>query len=114
MHHKTRSTRAGTRLAALVSAVLVADTAPAHHAETIKTVNGEAIDSTVLEFYLTSRTQKPVEQVTAEERTVLVEELTDIYLLSNHESAAGVETDPQIQAQIELQRRGVIAQTVAG
>jgi peptidyl-prolyl cis-trans isomerase C len=100
-------------LAALISAVLVTVVATNINAETIKTVNGEAIDSSVLDFYLTSRTQKPVEQVTAEERTLLVEELTDIYLLSNNESATEVEKDPQVQAQIELQRRGVIAQMVA-
>ena len=113
MHYKTGSTRAGTRLAALVSAFLVAVVATNINAETIKTVNGEAIDSSVLDFYLTSRTQKPVDQVTAEERILLVAELTDIYLLSNNESAAEVEKDPQVRAQIELQRRGVIAQMVA-
>jgi peptidyl-prolyl cis-trans isomerase C len=113
MYYKTGSSRAGTQLAALVSAVLVAVAATNINAETIKTVNGEAIDSSVLDFYLTSRTQKPVDQVTAEERTILVEELTDIYLLSNNESATEVEKDPQVQAQIELQRRGVIAQMVA-
>ena len=114
MYYKTGSTRAGKRLAALVSAVLVTVVATNINAETIKTVNGEAIDSAVLDFYLTSRTQKPVEQVTAEERIILVEELTDIYLLSNNESAIEVEKDPQVKAQIELQRRGVIAQMVAG
>ena len=114
MHYKTGSTRAGTRLAALVSAVLFAIVATNVNAETIKTVNGEAIDSSVLDFYLTSRTQKPVEEITAEERIILVAEMTDIYLLSNNEAAAEVEKDPQIQAQIELQRRGVIAQMVAG
>ena len=43
----------------------------------------------------------------------LLVELTDIYLLSSNEEAAEIAKDPKIQAQLELQRRGVIAQVVA-
>lgn len=113
MHYLTGSRSIGTRFTTVVSAMLITVVAMGVNAETIKTVNGEAIDSSVLDFYLTSRTQKPVDQVTEEERVMLVKELVDIYLLSNNESATEVAKDPQVQAQIELQRRGVIAQLVA-
>ena len=83
------------------------------NAEPVKTVNGTDIDSAVLDVYIQNRVNKPLEQVTAEEREAMIGELTDIYLLSTQDSAAGLEDDPQVAAQIELQKRGVLAQAVA-
>lgn len=82
-------------------------------AETLKTVNGEPIDSTVFEFYVQSRANRPLAQVSAEERESLLGELTDIYLLSTQPAAREARNNPQIAAQIELQRRGILAQAVA-
>lgn len=82
-------------------------------AETVATVNGAAIDSAVLDFYIQSRTNRPATQVSPQELEALTSELTDIFLLSTQESAAKYEKDPQIQAQLELQRRGILAQAVA-
>jgi peptidyl-prolyl cis-trans isomerase C len=82
-------------------------------AETVATVNGAAIDSAVLDFYIQSRTNRPATQVSPQELEALTSELTDIFLLSTQESAAEYERDPQIQAQLELQRRGILAQAVA-
>lgn len=97
--------------AAVVTAMFVTG-APAQ-AETVATVNGTAIDSAVLDAYIQNRVEKPLEQVTADERQVLLSELTDIYLLSTQESARQLEDDPQVAAQIELQKRGVLAQAAA-
>lgn len=83
------------------------------NAEPVKTVNGTDIDSAVLDVYIQNRVNKPLEQVTAEEREAMIGELTDIYLLSTQDSAADLEDDPQVAAQIELQKRGVLAQAVA-
>jgi peptidyl-prolyl cis-trans isomerase C len=83
------------------------------NAEPVKTVNGTAIDSAVLNAYMQNRVNKPLADVTAEERETLTAELTDIYLLSTDKSAADLEDDPQVAAQIELQTRGVLAQAVA-
>lgn len=82
-------------------------------AEPIKSVNGTAIDSAVLDAYMQNRVNKPLEQVTPEEREMLISELTDIYVLSTQESAQELEDDPKVAAQIELQTRGVLAQAVA-
>ncbi len=82
-------------------------------AEPVKTVNGTPIDSAVLDAYMQNRVDKPVEQVTPEEREALISELTDIYLLSTQKSAENLEQDPKVAAQIELQTRGVLAQAVA-
>lgn len=106
-----RKTASGCILAAAM-AVAVLSAGPVH-SETVSTVNGTAIDSTVLDVYIENRVDKPLEQVTAEERQTLLSELTDIYLLSTQESASELQQDPRVAAQIELQTRGVLAQAAA-
>ena len=103
---------AGT-LTALLSGLLLMAAAPTSSAETVKTVNGAAIDSTVLDLYVQSRAQRPADQLTAEQRDALLAELSDIYLLSTQEIATELLNDPQVAAQLELQRRGALAQAVA-
>lgn len=82
-------------------------------AETVATVNGADIDSSLVDLYLESRTQRPAAQATPAERDSVVRELTDIYLLTTQPIAAQLARSPRIQAQIELQQRGIIAQAVA-
>lgn len=82
-------------------------------AETVLTVNGVDIDSTIFDAYLESRFQKPAAQASAEERALVEQEIGDIYLLTTQPSAKEFADDPQIKAQIELQYRGTIAQAVA-
>src|SRR5690606_28294045 len=82
-------------------------------AEAVKTVNGETIDSAVLNAYIENRANKPLEQVTPQEREAFTNELTDIYLLSTQDSAKEREDDPDVAAQLELQKRGVLAQAAA-
>lgn len=107
------STGAGTRAFVAVAGMFCLMTALESAAETVKTVNGETIDSTVLDAYIENRVDKPLEQVTADERLALTNELTDIYLLSTQDSAKELERDPEVSAQIELQKRGVLAQAAA-
>ena len=106
----SRST--GTRLL-LATGLCCILTASQVWAETVSTVNGVDIDSSVLDFYIQSRTQRPPSQATPDQRTSLLGELTDIYLLATQDSAAAFRDDPNIQAQIELQTRSLIAQAVA-
>jgi peptidyl-prolyl cis-trans isomerase C len=81
--------------------------------ETIKTVNNTEIDSLVLDIYIESRVQQPSNQITAEQRLIFLNELSDIYLLSTQENAKKLNNNPQIQAQIELQNRMLLAQSMA-
>jgi len=82
-------------------------------AETIATINGISIDSTTFEFYLESRAQKPAADVTEAERTIVLQELKDIYLLTTQPAAKELAEDERVKAQIELQYRGALAQAVA-
>jgi len=82
-------------------------------AETVATVNGVAIDSSIVNIYLESRIQKPADQATPEERETVLQALTDIYLLTTQSDAEEISNRPKIKAQIELQSRTIIVQAVA-
>jgi peptidyl-prolyl cis-trans isomerase C len=110
MTFKLRSRRFGTLLAVATIAASGFSTAAA---ETVATVNGVDIDSTIFNAYLESRFQKPAAQATADERATVERELKDIYLLTTQPKAKEFAEDPQIKAQIELQYRGTLAQAVA-
>ena len=110
MIFKARSSLFGTLIAVVALAASGFSTAAA---ETVVTVNGVDIDSTVFDSYLESRFQKPAAQASAEERATVERELTDIYLLTTQPKAEEFAEDPQIKAQLELQYRGTIAQAVA-
>ena len=110
MTFNSRSSRFGTLIAVASLAAIGFSTAAA---ETVATVNGVDIDSTVFDAYLESRFQKPAAQATADERATVEQELTDIYLLTTQPKADDFAEDPQIKAQLELQYRGTIAQAVA-
>jgi len=103
----SRSRLLGTSIAVALIAAASAS------AETVTTVNGIDIDSTVFDAYLESRFQKPVAQASEDDRAVVERELTDIYLLTTQPKAKQFADDPRIKAQIELQYRGTIAQAVA-
>jgi len=113
MNTSTRSSRTGL-FATIAIAVAALFTSTNIAAETVATVNGVDIDSTTFEFYLESRTQKPLAEVTEAERSLVLQELKDIYLLTTQPAAERLESDPRVKAQIELQYRGALAQAVAG
>lgn len=74
---------------------------------------GITIDPNVLNVYLESRLKKPAEQATAEEAAGIRDELLDLYALSDQPRAQELAQSPRMQAQMELQRRGMLAQAVA-
>lgn len=110
MTFNSRSRHLGTLVAVASFAIAGLSTAAA---DTVATVNGVAIDSTVFDAYLETRFQKPAIQASAEERAVVLQEISDIYLLTTQPRAKEFSEDPGIKAQIELQYRGTIAQAVA-
>ena len=103
---------AGNRIAGLAAAALLS-AAPIASAETVMTVGDIEIDSVLFDLYLESRTQTPADQATPEQRAAIEDELTDIYLLSQQPRTEELAADPQVEAQIELQRRGLLAQITA-
>ena len=82
-------------------------------AQSATTVNGEEIPSDVATLFIEARTQKPATDATAAERTEAMSQLTDIYLLTTQPIAKQLAEQPRTKAQIELQRRAILAQAVA-
>jgi len=93
--------------------IIIAAGFTAAHAETVLTVNGIDVDSVVVDLYVESRTQKPASEVFAVERDSLIGEISDIYLLTSQPGVEKLMDDPQVQAQLEIQKRGLMAQVVA-
>ncbi len=79
-------------------------------AETVATVNGTSIDSTVLEVYIQSRVQNPGTVVNDEQRASMLDQLKDVYILSTQDAVTELEKDPIISARLQLQKTGVLAQ----
>ena len=111
MSHSSRRNGTSLTLAALSTAILMIGTTAS--AETVATVNGVDIDSSIIDIYLESRTQKPAAQATPAEREAIMQEISDIYLLTTQPSALELAKDPRIKAQSELQHRGILAQAMA-
>jgi len=108
---RSRTNGTSLKLAALSAAILMIGTSAS--AETTATINGVDIDSTIIDVYLESRTQKPAAQATPAEREAIMREISDIYLLTTQPIAIELAKDPRVMAQSELQHRGIIAQAVA-
>lgn len=101
----------GTAVA--LAAIAVATLTSTAAAETVVTVNGVDIDSAIVSIYTESRIQKSADQATPDERDAVMQELTDIYLLTTQSNAEELRNDPKFKAQIELQSRAALAQAVA-
>ena len=113
MHFKNGSRYVGTRLATAGLLAAASFAGNLASAETIFTVNGTAVDSAVVDIYFEGRLGQATAQPTPEQRTALMAELRDIYLLSTQDIASELAQDPKLAAQIELQRQGALAQAVA-
>ena len=113
MHFKNSSRYVGTQLAATSLIVAAFISSSIASAETVFAVNGTPVDSAVIDVYFASRLGQQAAQPTPEQRTVLIAELRDIYLLATQDLAAELAKDPTLAAQIELQKYGALAQAVA-
>jgi peptidyl-prolyl cis-trans isomerase C len=98
--------KVGARIAAVTISVMFLLTATAASAQ--ESNSGELFEKEVLELLLESRIQKPADQATAQERASAIEELTNIYLVSNLPRAIELGNSPAIKAQLDLQDRAIL------
>ena len=103
MYSKNASATVGARIIAITVTGVIAVAVTATRAETVATINGTNIDSSVLEVYSESRTQKALADLTEQDRQTLISELVDLYILSTQPGAADLAKDPKVSAQLELQ-----------
>jgi len=113
MHFINVSRCIATRLTAIGLIATTSFAGSLAFAETIFTVNGTDVDSAVVDIYFESRLGQPGAQPTPEQRTALMAELRDIYLLSTQDVASELAKEPQLAAQIQLQKHGSLARAVA-
>lgn len=113
MDFLNRSYRRAKRLTML--ALLAAGTLSVGqaNAETIFTINGVDVDSSVVDLYFQSRLGGQGAQATPEQRELLMAELRNIYALATYESSSKFAADPSVAAQIELQKWSIIFQAAA-
>ena len=62
----------------------------------------------VLELMLESRLRKPAAQATAQELAAAIDELTNIYLVTNLPRAIELGKTPEVKAQVDLQGRAIL------
>jgi peptidyl-prolyl cis-trans isomerase C len=96
----------GARIATVTISIIFLLTAAAASAQ--ESNSGELFEKEVLELLLESRIQKPADQATAQERASAIEELTNIYLVSNLPRAIELGNSPAIKAQLDLQDRAIL------
>lgn len=113
MHFKKGSAAVGTRSLSIIITGALALAATSTSAAPVATINGVSIDSTVLEVYTESRTQRPMSEQNEDNREMFLSELIDLYLLSTQPGAEELQKDPRVAAQIELQERAIVAQAFA-
>jgi len=113
MYLINRSRTAGTMLATFALTVTATLAGNLAAADTIFTVNGVAVDSSVVDLYFENRLGRPGAAGSTEEREVLMSELKDIYLLSTQDFVEELAKEPKAAAQLELQKRGILAQVAA-
>jgi peptidyl-prolyl cis-trans isomerase C len=113
MEFKNGSLLTGTRLATCSLLAVGLLSAQIASAETIFTVNGVDVDSTVVDLYFNSRLGNQGGQATPEQREILMAELRDIYILATQDNAESLAQQDHIAAQLDLQRRSILAQAVA-
>jgi peptidyl-prolyl cis-trans isomerase C len=96
----------GTRNAAVACAItLLLGTMTAAAQQTESTA---LYDNDVLDLLLESRIQKPASQATTQERDAAIDELTNIYLVTNLPRAIELGQSPEIKAQLDLQARAIL------
>lgn len=113
MYFDTGSRIPGIRLAAGVTGAIALLITGTLWAQAVATINGAEISADVFNLYLESRTQKSATEATPEEQAAILDELKDIYLLTTQHRTDELAQAPRTKAQLELQRRGILAQAVA-
>ena len=72
------------------------------------------VEAKVLELYIQNRARGTQGEISAEQREQFRTEVADLFLLAEEAEAAGLDEDPEVAAQIKLQRMSTLASALAG
>jgi len=99
----------------LASAVLLSTAACAQSGTDNAAADADpAVEAKVLELYVQNRSRGAQGELSAEQREQFRNEVADLYLLAEEAEAAGLDKDPEVAAQIKLQRMSTLASALAG
>jgi peptidyl-prolyl cis-trans isomerase C len=81
--------------------------------ETVATINGEPIYTSIFQRYSNMRLQKNADDLSDDERDGLIEELVQFYLMSNAATNAGIAQEQDVIIELELQRLQMLSRLMA-
>lgn len=79
---------------------------------TVEAPGGTQIPESVFRYYSLNALQKPIEELTPEEREAVLDNLAAMQLLAEEAQSRGLPSERTIAVQLELQRQQVLAQNV--
>ena len=79
----------------------------------VATIDGQPIYTSLFERYAITRLQKASEDLSDNERTALIEELIQFYLMANAAEDAGISQEQDVVVNFELQRLQTLSRLVA-
>ena len=79
----------------------------------VATIDGQPIYASLFERYATTRLQKASEDLSDNERTALIEELIQFYLMANAAEDAGISQEQDVAINFELQRLQTLSRLMA-
>lgn len=89
-----------------------ASTSDALGSATLQAADGREVKESLVRYYALNALQKPVEQLTPEERETIVDNLVDLDVLANAAEARGLTDERTVAVELELQRQQVLARTM--
>ncbi|HEX6996021.1 MAG TPA: peptidylprolyl isomerase, partial [Gammaproteobacteria bacterium] len=81
-------------------------------AATVQAPDGQEVKESLVRYYALNALQKPVEQLTPEERDAIVDRLVNLKVLAEAAEARGISQERTVAVELELQRQQLLAQTL--
>ena len=85
----------------------------AEKAATVVTVNGKALDTTLLDTFLQAVTGKPAAEASKEQRDAMVDQLVNMTLAAQAADKEGLDKTPDVQARLALLRTQILAEAAS-
>jgi peptidyl-prolyl cis-trans isomerase C len=80
---------------------------------TVVTVNGKAINGTLLDTFLQAVTGKPPAEATKEQRDAMVDQLVNMTLAAQAAEKEGLDKSPDVQARLDLLHTQILAEAAS-
>ncbi|MEJ2603219.1 MAG: peptidylprolyl isomerase [Gammaproteobacteria bacterium] len=110
---KTQTTPRGAARTTLLSAVVLMSTVGCAQSNSDATATAPEVEAKIVDLYVQNRMRGAQTEITEQQRDQLRGEVADLYLMAEEAEAKGLDNDPEVAAQIELQRLSVLASSLA-